>query len=107
METMNHPLDKRLPGAGAVFCDTVRRCRSPFILYIAVMLLLGPLGFAFNLMRRGEDLMRYPWDFPSLAYCGCVVCLGASCVIPMVIFSYLNNRRALDVFHALPLKRET
>lgn len=25
----------------------------------------------------------------------------------MVIFSYLNNRRALDVFHALPVKRET
>lgn len=65
METMNHPSDKRLPGAGVVFCDTVRRCRSPFILYIAVMLLLGPLGFAFNLMERGEDLMRYPWDFPS------------------------------------------
>ena len=58
METMNHPSDKRLPGAGVVFCDTVRRCRSPFILYIAVMLLLGPLGFAFNLMGRGEDLMR-------------------------------------------------
>ena len=107
METMNHPSDKRLPGTGVVFCDTVRRCRSPFILYIAVMLLLGPLGFAFNLMERGEDLMRYPWDFPSPAYCGCVIFLGASCVIPMVIFSYLNNRRALDVFHALPVKRET
>ena len=34
-----------------------------------------------------------------------LIFLGASVVIPMVVFSYIDNRRALDVFHALPVTR--
>ncbi len=29
---------------GAVFCDTVRRYRNPFILYWAAMIIFGPLA---------------------------------------------------------------
>ncbi len=95
---------RSLPGIGTVFADTVSRCRSPFILYLAAMALTGPLALLLNLLEYKHP-MQNVWEFPGLSYVGLLIFGGASCVIPMVIFSYLDNRRALDVLHALPVTR--
>ena len=94
----------------AVFKDTVIRCRNPFILYLVAMVIFGPIGFLMEYPNAVNRLMHAEQysssvSMPSLAAMGLLTTVGASIVIPMVIFSYLDNRRALDTFHALPVTR--
>lgn len=94
----------------AVFKDTVIRCRNPFILYLVAMVIFGPIGFLMEYPNTVNRLMHAEQysssvSMPSLAAMGLLTTVGASIVIPMVIFSYLDNRRALDTFHALPVTR--
>ena len=102
----------KINSAWAVFKDTVIRCRNPFILYLVAMIIFGPVGF----LMEYSDLPRRlamteihsvsaSISLPSLALLGLVTAVGASIVIPMVVFSYLDNRRAMDTFHALPVTR--
>ncbi len=96
--------------AWAVFKDTVIRCRNPFILYLVAMIIFGPIGLIMeypNLQGRlaVADTYSLSISLPSLALLGLMTTVGASIVIPMVIFSYLDNRRAMDTFHALPVTR--
>ena len=90
---------------GAVFCDTVRRYRNPFILYWAAMIIFGPLAAIIDYVTEVGDAHLVSWGGPELLVLCILITLGASVVIPMVVFSYLDNRRALDVFHALPVTR--
>ena len=92
---------------GAVFCDTVRRYRNPFILYWAAMIIFGPLAAIIDYVTTVGDARNHlvSWGGPELLVLCILITLGASVVIPMVVFSYLDNRRALDVFHALPVTR--
>ena len=93
---------------GAVFCDTVRRYRNPFILYWAAMIIFGPLAAIIdyvNTFGNPNLLHASSWGGSDLFGLCMLITLGASVVIPMVVFSYLDNRRALDVFHALPVTR--
>ncbi len=92
---------------GAVFCDTVRRYRNPFILYWAAMIIFGPLAAIIDYVTEVGDARNHlvSWGGPELLVLCILITLGASVVIPMVVFSYLDNRRALDVFHALPVTR--
>ena len=94
----------------AVFKDTVIRCRNPFILYLVAMVIFGPIGFLMEYPNAVNRLMHAEQysssvSMPSLAAMGLLTTVGASIVIPMVIFSYLDNRRAMDTFHALPVTR--
>ena len=94
----------------AVFKDTVIRCRNPFILYLVAMVIFGPIGFLMEYPNTVNRLMHAEQysssvSMPSLAAIGLLTTVGASIVIPMVIFSYLDNRRAMDTFHALPVTR--
>lgn len=92
---------------GAVFCDTVRRYRNPFILYWAAMIIFGPLAAIIDYVTTVGDARNHlaSWGGSDLIALCMLITLGASVVIPMVVFSYLDNRRALDVFHALPVSR--
>ena len=92
---------------GAVFCDTVRRYRTPFILYWAAMIIFGPLAAIIDYVTTVGDARNHlaSWGGSDLIALCMLITLGASVVIPMVVFSYLDNRRALDVFHALPVTR--
>lgn len=98
----------KINSAWAVFKDTVIRCRNPFILYLVAMIIFGPVGF---LLEYGDFFRRFGMDLyysvsvPSLSVLGLLTTLGASIVIPMVLFSYFDNRRALDTFHQLPVTR--
>ncbi len=98
----------KINSAWAVFKDTVIRCRNPFILYLVAMIIFGPVGFLLEygdfFRRLGMDLY-YSVSVPSLSVLGLLTTLGASIVIPMVLFSYFDNRRALDTFHQLPVTR--
>ena len=89
---------------GAVFRDTVSRCRTPFILYIIAMAVFGPLAALIDYAST-DFTYRTEWGGSELIILCYLIFLGASAVIPMVVFSYLDNRRALDVFHALPVTR--
>ncbi len=100
----------KVNSAWAVFKDTVIRCRNPFILYLAAMVIFGPVGLLMeypNIIDRIADAQMYTWSIslPVLSILGLLTTLGASIVIPMVVFSYLDNRRALDTFHMLPVTR--
>ena len=92
---------------GPVFCDTVRRYRTPFILYWAAMIIFGPLAAIIDYVTEVGDARNHlvSWGGSDLFGLCMLITLGASVVIPMVVFSYLDNRRALDVFHALPVTR--
>lgn len=92
---------------GAVFCDTVRRYRTPYILYWIAMVIFGPLAAIIDYVTTVGDARNHlaSWGVPELLVLCILITLGASVVIPMVVFSYLDNRRALDVFHALPVTR--
>lgn len=98
----------KINSAWAVFKDTVIRCRNPFILYLVAMIIFGPVGF---LLEYGDFFRRFGMDLyysisiPGLSVLGLLTTLGASIVIPMVLFSYFDNRRALDTFHQLPVTR--
>ena len=91
-----------------VFCDTVRRYRTPYILYWIAMVIFGPLAAIIdyvNTFGNPNLLHASSWGGSDLFGLCMLITLGASVVIPMVVFSYLDNRRALDVFHALPVTR--
>ena len=102
------PSATKINSAYAVFKDTVIRCRNPFILYLVAMVIFGPIGF---LMEYGDAFRYigkdtyYNVTVPGLSALGLLTTVGASIVIPMVLFSYFDNRRALDTFHLLPVTR--
>ena len=102
------PSATKINSAYAVFKDTVIRCRNPFILYLVAMVIFGPIGF---LMEYGDAFRYigkdtyYNVTVPGLSALGFLTTVGASIVIPMVLFSYFDNRRALDTFHLLPVTR--
>lgn len=97
---------KGINRVGSIFSDTVSRCKSPFILYIIAMVIFGPLAAIIDYVSMMSN-ERNPtsWDGSQMLILCVLIFLGASVVIPMVVFSYLDNRRALDVFHALPVTR--
>lgn len=92
----------RLNSVGAVFWDTMSRYRNPLILYIIAMIIFGPVSL---LMSSDRDIGGQLYlNAPMLILAG-LTAVGASIVIPMVVFSYFDNKRALDVFHSLPVTR--
>ena len=101
-KTEKTPKTARLNSVGAVFWDTMSRYRNPLILYIIAMIIFGPVSL---LMSSDRDIGGQLYlNAPMLILAG-LTAVGASIVIPMVVFSYFDNKRALDVFHSLPVTR--
>lgn len=101
-KTEKTPKTARLNSVGAVFLDTMSRYRNPLILYFIAMVIFGPVSL---LMSSDRDIGgQLCLNAPMLILAG-LTAVGASIVIPMVVYSYFDNKRALDVFHSLPVTR--
>ena len=101
-KTEKTPKTARLNSVGAVFLDTMSRYRNPLILYFIAMVIFGPVSLLMSSHRTSSGVLYLEAPLLVLAV---LTTLGASVVIPMVVFSYLDNKRALDVFHSLPVTR--
>lgn len=99
-----------------VYRNTLRRYRGSALFYGALGFLFLPLQYLLTLL---ENLNASDLDWalrafigPSKAYNGFSVFFftALSLIMPLVlatsIFGYMHNRRSVDVYHSLPLRRE-
>lgn len=91
----------RPDSAGNIFRYTLEQFRAILLFYAILMALLGPLSLLVqhwtdtgaNGLGRSPNLLG--WGLP----------LVMAVLLPLLIFSYVNNKQALDVFHAAPVRR--
>ena len=84
------------------FCWQMRRDRSLLILYAAVLICLFPL-----LSLALQDLGNTPFMFIELVFVPMACMFILSFCLPAHLFSHLWNKRELDMYSSIPLKRST
>ena len=91
-----------------VFLEMINQLKITGIIASAIYLVIGiisSLGMWVNIIGEGNDFKE---EFPSEVY---YILIGLIFIfIPImvkVVFSYQNRRNASDLYHALPVKRET
>lgn len=87
---------------GSVFAHCLHRYKSIWILYLVIMFLVMPFSFFLSFLSNPHSTNIYiPTEvlFHLLA-------LGMSVALPLILFHYINNRQAVDVFHSLPVSRK-
>ena len=84
-----------------IFMYYLERFRGVLLFYGILLGVLGPLLVLVQFWAGKEANA----DFQSLLIWG--IPLAVALVMPLLIFGYVNNRQALDVFHAAPIRRET
>ena len=87
---------------GSVFAHNLSRYKSVWILYTITMFLVMPFSFLLSFLSTPYGNTVYiPTEvlFHLLA-------LGMSVALPLILFHYINNRQAVDVFHSLPVSRK-
>lgn len=84
-----------------IFLYYLERFRGVLLFYGILLGVLGPLLVLVQFWAGKEANA----DFQSLLIWG--IPLAVALVMPLLIFGYVNNRQALDVFHAAPVRRET
>lgn len=85
----------------AVFQYALSRYKNILIAYSVLSFVLGPLLAAINLIS-GSGIVNYAFSFLiKLTACALAVCL------PLLMFYYVNNKQAIDVFHSLPVTRKS
>ena len=82
------------------FCWQMRRDRSLLILYTAVLICLFPL-----LSLALQDLGNTPFMFIELVFVPMACMFILSFCLPAHLFSHLWNKRELDMYSSIPLKR--
>lgn len=82
----------------AAFADSMRRNRS-LLIFSALLMLSAPLQVCLENSGVGNG----PEAFFIMLEIAVPILL--SVIIPFLVFSYLHNRRAVDLYHALPIKR--
>lgn len=84
-----------------IFLYTLERFRAVLLFYAILLALLGPMSLLVQFWAGSNDFAQLPdllgWGLP----------LGMALLMPLLIFHYVNNKQALDVFHAAPVRRET
>lgn len=85
----------------SVFGEALRRFKSAWILYSLLLVVLGPVFLTVQLANRRGD----PFEGLSTELLFYLTALVMACVFPLLLFSHLNNRQALDIYHALPITR--
>jgi len=80
-----------------------RNARYMFIMSIAMMTLYPVLGITVKILSRANsyDGIREVGIFFNIA-----LLLLTSFLIPLQIHGYMNSKKNLDVYHALPIKRQ-
>ena len=87
---------------GSVFAHCLHRYKSIWILYTITMFLVMPFSFFLSFLSNPHSTNIFiPTEvlFHLLA-------LGMSVALPLILFQYINNRQAVDVFHSLPISRK-
>jgi len=79
-----------------------RNARYMFIMSIAMLTLYPVLGLTVNILSRASsyDGIREVGIFFNIA-----LLMLTAFMIPLQIMSYMNSKKNLDVYHALPIKR--
>jgi len=80
-----------------------RNARYMFIMSVAMLTLYPILGITVNILTRSSnyDGIREVGIFFNIA-----LLLLTSFLIPLQIHGYMNSKKNLDVYHALPIKRQ-
>lgn len=94
------------PGIGTIYRETLRRHWNIWATYGVLMLLLGPVMMTAKVVLDPQIIALSPrmLELPTEIMLHIAV-LGVGCCLPLLLFSYLDNRRAADLYHALPVKR--
>ncbi len=82
-----------------VFCDNLRRYKSIWILYTLLSFLLLPFSMVLAYISTGNTYVATELFFHALT-------VIMSVILPLILFNYINNKQAIDVFHSLPVKRK-
>lgn len=106
-------------GAWQVFCSAFRQIRGVTLLYTAVLLVVFPLLFFFYLGSEANRLSAYSDAEAGLSLSAGQFLRDAAafaappilCVFAVAftvsLFRYLQDKRSVDLFHALPIRRGT
>ncbi len=86
----------------SVFTHNLHRYKSIWILYAILMFLLMPLALLLSALSNSAAGRVY---IPTEALFH-LLALGMSIALPLILFQYINNRQAVDVFHSLPVSRK-
>lgn len=82
----------------AAFADSLRRNRA-LLIFSFLLLLSAPLQSLLENAGSGSGLESI------FAVLEASVPILLSVVVPFIVFNYLHSRRAIDLYHALPIKR--
>ena len=85
-----------------LFRYTMEQFRAILLFYAILMALLGPMSL---LVQHWTDTGSALGRMPNLL--GWCLPLGMAVLLPLLIFSYVNQKQALDVFHAAPVRRSS
>lgn len=94
------------PSMGTVYLETLRRHWNIWVTYGVLMLILGPVMMTVKavcdplIVTESPQMLELPSEI--LLH---LALLAVGCCLPLLLFSYLNNRRAVDLYHALPVTR--
>lgn len=89
----------KLNRLSAVLRDSLIRYKGVLILYSALLLVTGPIFLTVDLNSRDGF---YGLSTEVLFH---FILLALSCILPLLLFSYINSRQAVDVYHSLPVTR--
>ena len=96
----------------SVIIDVIKRQRSVWLTHLILIFALSPLTLGITMAVEANRAVHYggysytPPELPT-GYLGMGVTMALACLLPLLLFSYLNNRQALDTIHALPVRRDT
>ena len=97
----------KLNRLSSVYFDCLARYKSVFILYSVLMAVAGPVFLVPEIIewmsRPAANRYFYGLTTEVLFH---FVALAMSCLLPLLLFSYINSRQAVDVYHAMPVTRD-
>jgi len=95
----------KLNRLGSVYRDCLSRYKSVFILYAVVLFVSGPVFLFPEVLEWMTYEHRY-FHGLSTEVLFHFAALILSCLLPLLLFTYINNRQAVDVYHAMPVTRD-
>lgn len=77
--------------------------KAYFIVFSVLLFASSPLFIIINYITNLNQQMQGSADFPHGII---IVGLMLALITPFITFNYLNSKKSVDVFHALPIKRK-
>lgn len=95
----------KLNRLSSVYLDCLSRYKSVFILYSVLLAVAGPVFLGAEVLDYLSSERRY-FHGLSTEVLFHFAALALSCLLPLLLFSYINSRQAVDVYHAMPVTRD-